>query len=28
MRSQRGLLGHIAGGWAISGTYILQSGQN
>jgi hypothetical protein len=28
MRSQRGLLGHIAGGWALSGTYILQSGQN
>ncbi len=28
MRSQRGLLGHIAGGWAVSGTYILQSGQN
>jgi hypothetical protein len=28
MRSQRGLLGHIVGGWAVSGTYILQSGQN
>jgi hypothetical protein len=28
MRSQQGLLGHIAGGWAVSGTYILQSGQN
>ena len=28
MRSQHGLLGHIAGGWALSGTYILQSGQN
>jgi hypothetical protein len=28
MRSQRGMLGHIAGGWALSGTYILQSGQN
>jgi Carboxypeptidase regulatory-like domain len=28
MRAQRGLLGHIAGGWAVSGTYILQSGQN
>jgi hypothetical protein len=28
MRAQRGLLGHIAGGWALSGTYILQSGQN
>jgi hypothetical protein len=28
MRSQHGLLGHVAGGWALSGTYILQSGQN
>jgi len=28
MRSQHGILGHIAGGWAVSGTYILQSGQN
>jgi hypothetical protein len=28
LRSQHGLLGHIAGGWALSGTYILQSGQN
>jgi hypothetical protein len=28
MRSQHGVLGHIAGGWALSGTYILQSGQN
>lgn len=27
MRSQRGLLGHILGGWAFSGTYLLQSGQ-
>ncbi len=27
MRSQRGVLGHIVGGWAVSGTYILQSGQ-
>jgi hypothetical protein len=27
MRSQRGALGHIIGGWAVSGTYILQSGQ-
>jgi hypothetical protein len=28
MRAQHGILGHIAGGWAVSGTYILQSGQN
>jgi hypothetical protein len=28
MRSQHGILGHIVGGWALSGTYILQSGQN
>ncbi|MGA9978024.1 MAG: hypothetical protein WBQ08_05270, partial [Candidatus Sulfotelmatobacter sp.] len=28
MRSQRGILGHVAGGWAVSGAYILQSGQN
>ena len=27
MRSQRGVLGHIAGGWGFSGTYVLQSGQ-
>jgi hypothetical protein len=27
MRSQHGLLGHILGGWAFSGTYLLQSGQ-
>ncbi len=27
MRGQHGLLGHIVGGWAVSGTYILQSGQ-
>lgn len=27
MRAQHGVLGHILGGWAISGTYILQSGQ-
>jgi hypothetical protein len=26
-RSQRGILGHAFGGWSISGTYILQSGQ-
>ncbi|HKW16695.1 MAG TPA: carboxypeptidase regulatory-like domain-containing protein [Terriglobales bacterium] len=27
MRAQHGVLGHILGGWALSGTYILQSGQ-
>ena len=27
MRAQHGVLGHILGGWAFSGTYILQSGQ-
>jgi hypothetical protein len=27
MRSQHGALGHVIGGWAVSGTYILQSGQ-
>ncbi len=27
MRQQHGLLGHLLGGWALSGTYILQSGQ-
>jgi hypothetical protein len=27
MRSQRGVLGHMIGGWAVSGTYLLQSGQ-
>ena len=27
MRTQHGVLGHIIGGWAASGTYILQSGQ-
>jgi hypothetical protein len=27
MRHQPGLLGHILGGWAFSGTYVLQSGQ-
>jgi len=27
MRTQHGVLGHIVGGWALSGTYILQSGQ-
>ena len=26
-RSQRGILGHILGGWSLAGTYILQSGQ-
>ena len=28
MRTQHGLLGHVVGGWALSGTYVLQSGQN
>lgn len=27
MRSQHGVLGHILGGWAISGTYIIASGE-
>jgi len=27
-RSQKGILGHAFGGWAVSGTYILQSGQS
>jgi hypothetical protein len=27
MRSQHGVLGHILGGWAFSGSYVLQSGQ-
>jgi Carboxypeptidase regulatory-like domain len=27
MRSQPGVLGHIVGGWQVSGTYLLQSGQ-
>jgi hypothetical protein len=27
MRSQHGVIGHILGGWGISGTYILSSGQ-
>jgi Carboxypeptidase regulatory-like domain len=27
MRAQPGFLGHILGGWAFSGSYILQSGQ-
>jgi hypothetical protein len=27
MRAQHGVLGHVIGGWAFSGTYILQSGQ-
>ena len=27
MRAQHGWLGHIVGGWSLSGTYILQSGQ-
>jgi hypothetical protein len=27
MRSQPGILGHILGGWAVSGAYIIQSGQ-
>lgn len=27
MRSQQGVLGHILGGWAFSGSYIIQSGQ-
>jgi len=26
-RSQRGLMGHILGGWAVAGSYILASGQ-
>jgi hypothetical protein len=26
-RTQRGILGHILGGWSVSGTYIVQSGQ-
>jgi Carboxypeptidase regulatory-like domain len=27
MRSQHGFLGHVVGGWAVSGTYVIQSGQ-
>jgi len=27
LRSQPGVIGHVLGGWAVSGTYILQSGQ-
>jgi Carboxypeptidase regulatory-like domain len=27
MRSQHGVVGHILGGWQVSGTYLLQSGQ-
>jgi len=27
MRSQPGLIGHVLGGWGVSGTYTLQSGQ-
>jgi hypothetical protein len=27
-RSQKGLVGHLLGGWAVAGSYILQSGQN
>ncbi len=27
MKSQKGLLGHLVGGWAIAGSYILASGQ-
>lgn len=27
MRSQHGVVGHIVGGWAISGNYIISSGQ-
>lgn len=27
LRSQPGIIGHVLGGWAVSGTYILQSGQ-
>ena len=26
MREQRGVLGHIVGGWQLNGTYILTSG--
>ena len=26
-RAQRGIVGHILGGWSVAGTYILQSGQ-
>jgi len=26
-RSQRGILGHILGGWSLAGSYIIQSGQ-
>jgi len=26
-RSQQGIVGHVFGGWAVSGTYIWQSGQ-
>jgi hypothetical protein len=26
-RSERGIIGHILGGWSVAGTYILQSGQ-
>src|SRR5262249_35826246 len=27
MKAQRGVLGHIAGGWSLSGSYIWNSGQ-
>ena len=27
LRQQHGLVGHLLGGWSLSGTYILQSGQ-
>jgi hypothetical protein len=27
-RSQHGLVGHLLGGWSLSGTYIISSGQN
>ncbi|MGA8367779.1 MAG: hypothetical protein WB716_10735, partial [Candidatus Acidiferrales bacterium] len=27
MRSERGVVGHILGGWGIAGSYVLQSGQ-
>jgi len=26
-KAQRGIVGHILGGWSVAGTYILQSGQ-
>ena len=26
-KSQRGIVGHILGGWSVAGTYIMQSGQ-